>query len=325
MTGIHPMPRSALFVLALPLCLGLGALPALAQGPDHDSRREPHPGPRVAVLMYHHVSTNATTSGTMTPTLFHEHLEIFRRLNLPVISLPDLASFLEGRLELPPESVVLTFDDGYESFYTRVYPELRAFKVPATVFAILRPTEHPETASPTLSHLKWEQMREMIASGLVTVASHSYDQHHFVKLPDGKTAPALVARAYLPGPDRGETVDEYEVRVLNDLAEANRLLKEHLGVEPEFFAYPYGRYDAWLSRLCRYSGYRFLLTTRPGIVTRSTDPLQIPRYGVGNESMTPASLEELLRTAFRGGPATNGPVAGGGKENGQPGQPNGNH
>ncbi len=261
---------------------------------------------RVVVLMYHHVSTNASNGGTITPALFREHLETLRRLNLPVISVPQLAAFLDGQLELPPQSVVLTFDDGYQSFYTKVFPELRAFQIPATVFIIVRPTAQPETASPSLPHLSWKELREMVESGLVTVAPHTYDQHRFVPLPGGKTAPALVSRAFLPRPKRGETVDEYEDRVLADFARANQLFQEHLGFTPEYFAFPYGRCDPWLIRLCRVSGYRLLFTTRPGVITCSTDPLQLPRYNAGNQEMSAADLEELLRNAFRQPVQTNG-------------------
>jgi biofilm PGA synthesis lipoprotein PgaB len=248
--------------------------------------------------MYHHISPTATNSGTMTPALFRAHLETLRHLNLPVISLVELAAFLDGRRDLPPASVVLTFDDGYRSFYTRVFPELQAFQFPAAVFIIVRPTDRPETASPALPHLSWEEMREMVASGLVTVGSHTYDQHHFVASPGGKTAPALVSRAFLPGPNRGETVDEYETRVLADFALANRLIEENLLLAPEFCAIPYGRYDSWLLRLVQMSGYRLVFTTRPGVVTRSTDPWQIPRYNAGSETVSAAQLENLLRTAL---------------------------
>ncbi|HHW15624.1 MAG TPA: polysaccharide deacetylase family protein [Firmicutes bacterium] len=259
----------------------------------------PHPEPRVVVLMYHHLAETPKTRSTMTPALFREHLETLRRLGLPVISLPQLADFLAGRGQLPPESVVLTFDDGYESFYHKAFPELKRFRMPATVFAIVRPTQHPETAVPGLPHLTWAELKEMVGSGLVTVAPHTYDQHRFVTVAEERrTAPAPVSRAYLPEPGRDETVEEYEQRMLSDFAEANRLFQEHLGFTPEYMAFPYGRFDPWLVRLCYVSGYRFLFTTSPGVVTRATDPLRIPRYNAGSPDMTAAALEELLRKAF---------------------------
>lgn len=285
-------------IWALAVLLGLAGVSGVASA---QTPSPPSPGPRVAVLMYHHLSANATSNGTMTPALFREHLETLRRLDLPIISLPQLADFLDGLIDLPPESVALTFDDGYRSFYDRVFPMLREFNFPATVFVIVRPSERPGTASPHLPHLSFGEMREMVASGLVTVGSHSYDQHRFVTTAGGKQAPSLVSRAFLAGPERGETVDEYENRVLADFAVANRLLQENLGAAPEFFAFPYGRYDAWLVRLAQVAGYRFLFTTRPGVVTRSTDPLQIPRFNAGSQAVSAAALEELLRSALRGG------------------------
>lgn len=267
------------------------------------------PEPRVLVLLYHHLSDHPTSHGTITPEFFREHLQIIRRLGLPVISLPQLAEFLEGRRDLPPESVVITFDDGYESFYRYVYPELQALRLPAAFFVIVRPTEHPETTSQGLPHVTWGQLKEMADSGLVTVAPHTYDQHNFVDLGGGKSGAALVSRAFLPGPGRPETVEEYEARVLGDFAEADWLFEEHLGFVSPFFAFPYGRYDAWSLRLARVEGYRFIVTTRPGVVTRATDPLQIPRVNVGTPEVTGPEFEKIL-LGFGFGSGTRPPETG---------------
>lgn len=267
--------------------------------------------PRVLVLLYHHLSERPNGNSTITPDLFREHLRVIRQLGLPIISLPELGDFLEGRRDLPPESVVLTFDDGYRSFYEYVYPELQALRVPAAVFVIVRPTEHPEITSHSLSHLTWGELKEMVDSGLVTAAPHTYDQHHFVSLGEGKSGAALVSRAFLPDLGRPETVEEYEARVLGDFMEASWLLEDHLGVTPPFFAFPYGRFDAWTTHLSRLAGYRFLFTTRSGVVTRATDPLQIPRVNAGSPTVTATELEKtLLAFGFGEGadrPETTGP------------------
>src|SRR5262245_49467223 len=41
-----------------------------------------------------------------------------------VIGLDDVIAAREGRKPLPDKAVMLTFDDGYRSLYTRVYPLL---------------------------------------------------------------------------------------------------------------------------------------------------------------------------------------------------------
>ncbi len=50
-----------------------------------------------------------------------------------VVSLDDVIAAREGRRALPAKAVVLTFDDGYRSVYTRVFPLLKLFNYPAIV------------------------------------------------------------------------------------------------------------------------------------------------------------------------------------------------
>ena len=47
------------------------------------------------------------------------------------ISVQDILDAHEGKKTLPPRAYLLSFDDGYSSFYTRVWPLLQAWNVPA--------------------------------------------------------------------------------------------------------------------------------------------------------------------------------------------------
>ena len=57
-----------------------------------------------------------------------------------VLSLDELLEVRRGRMELPPRSVVVTFDDGYRDFQEHAWPALRRYGVPATLFV---PTAYP--------------------------------------------------------------------------------------------------------------------------------------------------------------------------------------
>lgn len=50
------------------------------------------------------------------------------------VSLPDAVSMLSGDKPLLPNSMVLTFDDGYRNNLTHAMPILRQFNAPATIF-----------------------------------------------------------------------------------------------------------------------------------------------------------------------------------------------
>ncbi|WP_252385833.1 polysaccharide deacetylase family protein, partial [Escherichia coli] len=47
------------------------------------------------------------------------------------VSIAQIREAHRGGKPLPEKAVVLTFDDGYQSFYTRVFPILQAFQWPA--------------------------------------------------------------------------------------------------------------------------------------------------------------------------------------------------
>src|SRR5579872_5779345 len=92
----------------------------------------------------------------ITPQLFHRRLEILADLGCSVLSLDDaLARLWAG--DLPPRSVVITFDDGFHDFAARALPVLREFEFPATLYLT---TYHVDDQHPlynlTVSYLLWK-------------------------------------------------------------------------------------------------------------------------------------------------------------------------
>ena len=52
------------------------------------------------------------------------------------ISIDDLADHINGKINLPPNPVVITFDGGYMGNYTNAYPVLRKYNIPATIYPV---------------------------------------------------------------------------------------------------------------------------------------------------------------------------------------------
>jgi biofilm PGA synthesis lipoprotein PgaB len=94
---------------------------------------------------------------------------------------------------------------------------------------------------PRSRFLSWEQIAEMAASGLVEVASHSYDLHRGISAnPQGNLMPAAVAYRYEPG--RGyEDERGHAARIHQDLARNAALIKSKTGRAPRAMVWPYGR------------------------------------------------------------------------------------
>ncbi len=82
------------------------------------------------ILSYHHIE----------PEAFESHLEsLVRRYR--IATLDACLEHVLGRKPLPPNSVVITFDDGYEQVYHELYPLLEKFNAPATIFAATAPVD----------------------------------------------------------------------------------------------------------------------------------------------------------------------------------------
>jgi peptidoglycan/xylan/chitin deacetylase (PgdA/CDA1 family) len=81
----------------------------------------------IAILNYHRIDSRT----------FEEHLRYITRA-YKVITMEECYDCLKGDRCLPPNSIVITFDDAYGEFYYDIYPILKAYNVPAILFI---PTE----------------------------------------------------------------------------------------------------------------------------------------------------------------------------------------
>ncbi len=166
-----------------------------------------------------------------------------------VVSLEDIVAAREGRRPLPDKAVLLTFDDGYLSTYTRVFPLLKLFNYPAVVAPLVKWIDSREETvtfgsktAPRDAFMNWDQLREMAASGLVEIASHSYDLHRGVTgNPQGNRQPAATTRLYAEG--RYEDDARYRQRITADLRRSRDLIERHTGFRPRAVVWPYGSYS----------------------------------------------------------------------------------
>ena len=97
--------------------------------------------PAAVMLMYHSVVENATltenTIGTSkSSAIFEAHMRALARQFTPV-SIDQVVAFVNGGAELPPRSVVVTFDDGFLDNYEVALPILNRYGIPATIYVLV--------------------------------------------------------------------------------------------------------------------------------------------------------------------------------------------
>ncbi|PPD24429.1 MAG: poly-beta-1,6-N-acetyl-D-glucosamine N-deacetylase PgaB [Methylobacter sp.] len=173
-----------------------------------------------------------------------------------VVSLQQLLDAKVGKTKLPEKSVLLTFDDGYQSFFTKLLPLLEKYRYSAVVALVgswLEGKEIPEDLHKPF--LTWEQVKALQSSGWIEIASHSYAQHKGVTAnPQGNTQASLVTHFYDEKTGQYEADKHYLQRIQQDLDENSQILFKHLGIKPRVMVWPYGEYNRLTIAAARKAG-----------------------------------------------------------------------
>jgi biofilm PGA synthesis lipoprotein PgaB len=191
------------------------------------------------------------------------------------VSIDQLVAAQEGRAQLPDKAVLLTFDDGLVSVYTRVFPLLKLFDYPAVVSIVTSwiemegSVDYAGRQRGADEFLNWDQIRELQASGLVEIASHTHDLHEGIRgNPQRNLQPAAVTRIYS---DTGyESESDYLSRIEADLVQSVAIITEKTGRSPRVITWPYGKYNEAVASLAARHGMNIDLTLTPDL--HSTRP-----------------------------------------------------
>ena len=201
----------------------------------------------VPILAYHRISDATDSIYSIAPSEFRRQMEGLARGGYRVIPLSHLVGFILGNKELPERAVVLTFDDAYTDHYRIAYPLLKRYGFPATYFV------YTDAGGRQGNTCTWEQLREMHASGLVDIQSHTCSHASLVRRKKGETAAAFRSRI------RGELVRS-----------KTAIEREVPGARVHFLAYPYGSYNSTAIRLASEAGYIAMLTSNIGVIDRKS-------------------------------------------------------
>jgi biofilm PGA synthesis lipoprotein PgaB len=168
-----------------------------------------------------------------------------------VISLQQLIDARTGHQKLPDHAVLLTFDDGLQSVYTKVFPLLKAYQYHAVVSVVGAWADLSADGKVDYGYRQftradfatWPELRQMQASGLVEIASHTWNMHRGILAnPQGNLIPAVITHGFDPKTHQYETDAEYEGRIRADLTRSSREIQAKLGRAPRAIMWPYGSY-----------------------------------------------------------------------------------
>lgn len=188
----------------------------------------------VPILMYHHIEINPRPSDPIYAALFvspaqlDQQLAYFSQHNYHTITLDELSDALDGKFLLPSNPIVLTFDDGYQSFYDNAFPLLEKYHMHAIEFVITQVEKAP-------AYLSWDEIVTLDKSGLVEIEAHT--RHH-------PNLPNL-----------------FQAAIIDEIKGSKDDIEQHLHHPISWFAYPYGSYDDFIVQAVKNAGFKAAAST----------------------------------------------------------------
>jgi peptidoglycan/xylan/chitin deacetylase (PgdA/CDA1 family) len=207
------------------------------------------PPQRIPILYYHQVPSQGA---------LRSQIQAFKEAGRQFVSLGRVVDALRGEASLPPNPLVLTFDDGWATQFANAAPVLQAERVPATFFVITR------YLGTIPGYMTWDQVRVLKELGH-EVESHTQNHADVVALRRQNEGAAIA-----------------------EIWESLSILESRLGHSRRLFAYPNGTWDARTARIVARV-YRGAVATGGGDL-QSQDRLYALRRIKAEPSYDPESL-----------------------------------
>jgi len=214
----------------------------------------------IPILLYHYVEYNQDKRDfkrddlNIEPHIFEAQINTLMEAGYTFITPRDIPELFENISSCKEKYVILSFDDGYEDFYTDVFPILIKYDVKAVNYVVYNFIGKQ-------NHMKKHQIEEVIRSNLVEIGSHTINH-------------------------AGLTFLEAEELYIEIFLSKVKLEKD-FGIEVFSFSYPNGYYNNIVINSVRKAGYSTAVTSDDGAVVFKDRLYEIPRlrpgYNIGQD------------------------------------------
>ena len=201
------------------------------------------------ILEYHMVTdTPSIDAGryNVPPSDFNAQLDYLQQSGYNTITMQEFTLARQGKISLPDNPIILTFDDGYSDNYRYMMPILRAHKMKAVIYVIANELGKS-------GYLTIDQLREMQGRG-IEIGSHTANHRPLVGL------------------SRKELLHE-----IGD----SKIFLEWSGInEASSLSYPNGLYNEEIMNILKENNYKSAVTGDAGLNNFDTDPYLLQRVNI---------------------------------------------
>jgi peptidoglycan/xylan/chitin deacetylase (PgdA/CDA1 family) len=245
---------------------------------------------RVTIVNYHDPA----------PEIFERHIRAFSR-RYTFVSLEQVVTAITNGsfADLPRRTMVITLDDGCHGVAC-LAPVIAKYRVPVTVYVVagLVNSRRRFWWGVVPSHDKLQQLKEMPDSDRRRLLHEIYGHTDEREYESGAVLSAASLDSLL---SCGVTIGSHTVFhpllpkctsevAVRELQESRHILERFTRRTVEHFAYPGGAWDSHTRQLVAACGYTSARTIDAGWVTRHSDPVALPCFGISDDASVMKAL-----------------------------------
>ena len=211
--------------------------------------------------MYHRFNENKYPSTNIRVEDFTKHISLIKAENLQFIKAEDFENHINSKnIE---RKILLTIDDGFESFYLNAWPILKAERIPFILFVSTREVG-------ANNYMNWDQIREIAKEDFVHIGNHSHTHEYLV--------------------------DRTKREIEEDIKKSMAIFKKELGFNSPFFSYPFGEYSLEFKKIIKNLNFKYAFGQHSGVADESKDLFELPRFPINEKYGEIKRFKSILKT-----------------------------
>jgi peptidoglycan/xylan/chitin deacetylase (PgdA/CDA1 family) len=193
-------------------------------------------------IMYHRFNESKYPSTNIQMEVFKNQIKIIKESNY-VFS--DPTKFKE-KFTIPKKykEILITIDDGFESFYLEAWPYLKKNRIPFILFISTEPVGKK-------GYMTWKQIREIESEKFAFIGHHSHTHDYLI--------------------------DDTNDIFIKDIEKANKIFLKELGYIPNLFSYPFGEYSGFMRDYIS-KNFDYAFGQHSGVIDVNKDKFELPRF-----------------------------------------------
>ena len=218
--------------------------------------------PRTVMVLNYHKVVDEHMSLSVPLADFEQHMKWLQEYGYTSITPEELYEFIVNGSELPEKPVLITFDDGYKDNYTNAYPIMKKYGFTGTIFVVTGFLGVYD------NYMTWEQAKELSDNGF-SIESHTYSHKSMTEASDEE--------------------------ISKELTKSRDTIKNKLGIDADFMAYPTGTYNLHIAELVQKAGYKGAFTIKYDNVSRESNVYALERVPIFHTENTNKDFLERIQ------------------------------